>query len=362
MVAITIITAPMSQDSEPSRRPPTLPLVIGNRSTSHIEAPRFIQYASEQRRLETFVGWTGPPTLPRELAAAGFFYLGNGDQVTCYECALRIERWEEGDDPIVAHRRWQTNCRFVQTLPRFDITIATGPPPTEFRQSSLLLGGNRIIAPTPPTELNLPQPSPVLKLGHLNLAKPRGPMYPECSSYDRRLETFRDWPLTNAQSKEQLAEAGFFYINQNDQTLCYHCGGGLKHWVREDDPWVEHARWFNKCYWLWSVKGQAFVDRVQDQPGDSTTSESSEPSEQDPQVFNFEPDTFSEEGSDAATIVEPTWEPKDQGLCKICFNEDLGIVFLPCGHLVACTKCAPSLTRCAVCREPIILVARAVIS
>lgn len=42
----------------------------------------------------------------------------------------------------------------------------------------------------------------------------------------------------------------------------------------------------------------------------------------------------------------------DARVCQICFMEERGVVFLPCGHLVACVKCAPSLSTCAVCRQP----------
>ncbi|XP_008552293.3 baculoviral IAP repeat-containing protein 7-B-like [Microplitis demolitor] len=359
----------MSQNrgQSPRRRTPTPTLTIGYGPHSHVTVPRFIQYACEQRRFETFAGWTGPPTLLRDLAAAGFFYIGVGDQVTCYECAVRIGRWEEGEDPVASHRRWQPNCRFVQTLPIVDITLTPVPAPTPAEQpgrGSLLMDGNYFVIPDPPAEQSSPKVPQFLKLGHLNLAKPRGPMYPECSSYERRLESFHDWPTTNLQSKERLAEAGFLYANCNDQTLCFHCGGGLKYWIKEDDPWVEHAKWFNKCYWLWSVKGQSFIDRVQEQMGIPILPDNPEPPERVIRVSECErePEICREEGSDAETVVESTWGTEDQNRCKICLCEELGIVFLPCGHLVACAKCAPSLTRCAVCRELIVLVARAIIS
>lgn len=52
----------------------------------------------------------------------------------------------------------------------------------------------------------------------------------------------------------------------------------------------------------------------------------------------------------------------DARVCKICYNEELGVVFLPCGHMVACVKCAPGMTTCAVCREPVTMTVRAFFS
>lgn len=52
----------------------------------------------------------------------------------------------------------------------------------------------------------------------------------------------------------------------------------------------------------------------------------------------------------------------DARMCKICYNGELGVVFLPCGHIVACVKCAPGMTTCAVCREPVTMTVRAFFS
>jgi hypothetical protein len=52
----------------------------------------------------------------------------------------------------------------------------------------------------------------------------------------------------------------------------------------------------------------------------------------------------------------------DARVCQICFMEERGVLFLPCGHLVACVKCAPSLSTCAVCRQPFTGTVRAYLS
>ncbi|GBP63407.1 Death-associated inhibitor of apoptosis 1 [Eumeta japonica] len=43
---------------------------------------------------------------------------------------------------------------------------------------------------------------------------------------------------------EDLADAGFFYTGRSDKTLCFYCGGGLRDWKDNDNPWEEHAVWF----------------------------------------------------------------------------------------------------------------------
>merc|ERR1711971_574988 len=44
---------------------------------------------------------------------------------------------------------------------------------------------------------------------------------------------------------------------------------------------------------------------------------------------------------------------KEQRTRKICMDKEVGVVFLPCGHLCCCVLCAPSLRDCPVCRRNI---------
>nr|XP_035943681.1 baculoviral IAP repeat-containing protein 3-like [Halichoerus grypus] len=41
---------------------------------------------------------------------------------------------------------------------------------------------------------------------------------------------------------------------------------------------------------------------------------------------------------------------QEERTCKVCMDKEVSIVFIPCGHLVVCRDCAPSLRRCPICR------------
>ena len=43
----------------------------------------------------------------------------------------------------------------------------------------------------------------------------------------------------------------------------------------------------------------------------------------------------------------------DSRLCKVCMDEDACVVFIPCGHLMSCVNCSPSLKNCGICRRPV---------
>ena len=65
----------------------------------------------------TFNGrWTKDFIDTRELAKAGFFFVGHGDQVQCAFCACVVGYWEEGDFPIDDHKTDFETCSFVKGM------------------------------------------------------------------------------------------------------------------------------------------------------------------------------------------------------------------------------------------------------
>ncbi|XP_061416862.1 tumor susceptibility gene 101 protein-like [Lethenteron reissneri] len=44
---------------------------------------------------------------------------------------------------------------------------------------------------------------------------------------------------------------------------------------------------------------------------------------------------------------------QDRHTCKVCMDNEVSVVFVPCGHLVACQECASSLANCPICRAAV---------
>ncbi|XP_063370643.1 death-associated inhibitor of apoptosis 1-like [Cydia amplana] len=75
-----------------------------------------------------------------------------------------------------------------------------------------------------------------------------------------RLRTFKHWPKSMKQKPEEFA--GFYYTGQSDKTKCFYCDGGLKDWEKDEVPWEQHARWFDRCAYVQLVKGGDYVQKV----------------------------------------------------------------------------------------------------
>uniref|UniRef100_A0A8W8JKU2 RING-type domain-containing protein n=1 Tax=Magallana gigas TaxID=29159 RepID=A0A8W8JKU2_MAGGI len=57
--------------------------------------------------------------------------------------------------------------------------------------------------------------------------------------------------------------------------------------------------------------------------------------------------------SQATKLAEENRQLRQQRVCKICLDADIGVVFLPCGHLCCCQTCASEVPHCPVCRANI---------
>jgi len=372
-LATSTASASAPHDVGPSPPPPP-PQQPGNRNMQKLNMK------SEADRRRTYERWTVSFMDKNHLSAAGFYFTNRADVVRCAFCGVEVGRWEEGDDAFRDHQRWSPSCGFIKGLIVGNIPIGSDGQPGTSSSSLQLLSQETIrsydvcgpymeFRPNSGPEQGSMMNQSLLTAAEMQkhgINQCRGPQHPAYNTYEARLWSYESWPRSLKQKPDKLSEAGFYYTGKGDQTVCFHCGGGLRDWEETDDPWVEHAAWFPKCTHVVLIKGQAFIEEcrqlkepkaaVKDQKGlprDCQISQESSSSMQSvPQGSVSTP-----QGNDSEEKVID-----DARVCQICFMEERGVVFLPCGHLVACVKCAPSLSTCAVCRQPFTGTVRAFLS
>ena len=70
--------------------------------------------------------------------------------------------------------------------------------------------------------------------------------------------------------------------------------------------------------------------------------------------------TASSVSTEVSAISDPAMEDdlldensrlREEKTCKVCMDAEVGVVFLPCGHLVVCPNCAPSLKVRNKCKD-----------
>lgn len=230
-------------------------------------------------------------------------------------------------------------------------------------------------------------PTMDVSLERLGICPRQDAAHPTFTTPESRMESYSSWPLHIKLRPGALCDAGFYYTGKGDKTVCFQCGGGLKDWEENDDPWKEHARYFPKCTYLIQKQGRDFINEVlgkncrqalnvpipEDAQSVNVTAAASslEESSSMPEVSSSDVGSsgygsggsFADEASSSQEASKPATKVlTDQTACKICYAEEIGVVFLPCGHLVSCVNCAPSLKTCAVCRKPFSATVRAYLS
>ncbi|XP_076444922.1 uncharacterized protein LOC143282920 [Babylonia areolata] len=204
------------------------------------------------------------------------------------------------------------------------------------------------------------------------------PKRQDMASLQKRIASFEGkWKPSFAKTPQVLADCGMYYAGYADCARCFFCGGGLKNWEAPDEPWIEHARWFPKCAYLHLCKGAQFVEIVQrknrknetiimkdveeeimKKTGITDASAVSLPVTKGPRASETRKSQSlgsrnSKHAPGLQELEEEHEELTTQMVCKICMDERSSVVFLPCGHMVACTDCAVVLKNCPLCRADI---------
>ena len=116
-----------------------------------------------------------------------------------------------------------------------------------------------------------------------------------------------------------------FYKGEHDAVTCFFCAGTISHWLPGDDPWSVHANFFPECMFVYIKRGKHFIDGQR-------------------RGIAFISDY---------TTPNPVSGDKTRYECKICFSAEVGVVFRPCEHVIACYDCATNFKYCPWCKEKI---------
>lgn len=198
---------------------------------------------------------------------------------------------------------------------------------------------------------------------------------PDMVNLEARLKSYENkrWEEAKcAKTKQELAEAGFYYAGYGDCVRCFSCAGGIKNWEPEDEPWVEHARWFaqthhqtRQCTYVYLVKGPIFIDIVQRK---NRLKEKILMKDVKNEILKVKkPPTKKEEASpvlrendDLTSLLKKIKRLElenntleEEKLCTVCLCEPRCVAFLQCGHVVTCGECAAKLKNCVLCRSEI---------
>lgn len=129
--------------------------------------------------------------------------------------------------------------------------------------------------------------------------------HPKYIPYIERKNSFIDYP--KPEIIEKLVEAGFFYNGCSDETICFLCGLGMKQWLLDEEPWINHQTWNPLCLHV---------------------------------ICNKDNSTF-------------LWKKEKHNHCKFCNERSLEMLFIPCQHLICCDMCSKRIVFCLLCNKKV---------
>lgn len=187
--------------------------IIGNISLCNSSVD-FTKMKSESERLKSFDRtWPLSYINVNDLVEAGFFYTGVSDKVQCAYCKGIISNWEVGDIPSQEHLKHFPWCDYVP-----ESIVKAKTRLSWYKGSSEDICGN--VKKSVSANANhksskkrlIDKTQQHTTLEDLGVHLHESPAHPQQSSLAARLRSFAKWPSDVPVSKEDLAEAGFFYI------------------------------------------------------------------------------------------------------------------------------------------------------
>ena len=138
-------------------------------------------------RLRSLQHWPMRGTIDIDrVAEHGMYFTGDLDKIRCFYCSGSMINWDAGDDPVHEHDKYfgdRCNRGRVPSLGE-NIPMTRNPTPPEGHNSTTY--------------------------ERLNIITDR-PKHSQYVTEAARLESFRNWPIEEAQSKNTLVAAGFYY-------------------------------------------------------------------------------------------------------------------------------------------------------
>ncbi|GAV05583.1 hypothetical protein RvY_15687 [Ramazzottius varieornatus] len=251
--------------------------------------------ANYQVRLGTFKNWSNRIQVPEHLALAGFFFTGVNDNVRCFHCDGGLRCWSSSDDAWEEHAKWFPQCPYLVEV--------KGANYVENIQKAVLENNGGLTAGSRGRALRLSV-----------VSTPTTPVAPadEESVVRRVLEMGLPLPSVEQAIRER-------------RSACIP--GPAKPFINVEELMNSVLELENRRKPEGSSPGKvasSFFAKLKNSKKDSKKS-----------------------------VEDLTAENKrllQQRKCKICCDKEISIAFLPCGHLMVCSECAPLLRTCPQCR------------
>ncbi|XP_053163940.1 baculoviral IAP repeat-containing protein 2 isoform X2 [Hemicordylus capensis] len=371
--------------SEHRRHFPNCPFVEQTRDQPSFTVSN-LSMQTHVARVNTFRNWPITiPVQPQQIADAGFYYVGRNDDVKCFCCDGGLRCWESGDDPWVEHAKWFPRCEYLihvkgqefvhqvqarfphlleQLLSSSDIPVDENADPSVVHfEPGEHASEDAIMMKTPVVEaaLEMGFSRRLIKQTVQSKILTTGENYKTISDLvsdlvnaeDEKREDEKEVQLEESTSDLSLIRKNRMALFQRLTCVLPILESLLASRVITD---LEHHVIKQKTQT--SLQARELIDTVLVKGNAAANIFRNCLQECDPVLYK---DLFVEKNMTYIPTEDVSGLPMEEQLrrlqeertCKVCMDKEVSIVFIPCGHLVVCKECAPSLRKCPICRGTI---------
>uniref|UniRef100_A0A803TKV0 RING-type E3 ubiquitin transferase n=1 Tax=Anolis carolinensis TaxID=28377 RepID=A0A803TKV0_ANOCA len=357
--------------SEHRRHFPTCPFVEQTQSQPGFTVSN-LSMQTYRARVGTFENWPMTvPVLPQRLADAGFYYVGRNDDVKCFCCDGGLRCWESGDDPWEEHAKWFPRCEYLihrkgqefvrcvqarfphlleQLLSTSDIPVDenTSPPIIRFEPGE---NGSEdeVIMKTPVVEAALEMgfrrrlvkqivQSKILRTGESY--KSINDLVSDLIAADDEKRDDEKEP----QMEESTSDLSLIRKNRVALFQRLTCVLPILECLLASKAISSLEYQVIKQKTQTPLQARELIDTILVKGNKAANIFRNCIQESDPVLYQ---DLFG------LSMEEQLRRLQEERTCKVCMDKEVSIVFIPCGHLVVCKECAPSLRKCPICRGTI---------
>ncbi|KAG8452983.1 hypothetical protein GDO86_004695 [Hymenochirus boettgeri] len=373
--------------SEHRRHFPDCPFLKNGARTSSRFSVSNISMQTSTARLKTFVNWPSRiPVTPSKLAEAGFYYVGRNDDVKCFCCDGGLRCWESGDDPWVEHAKWFPRCEYLLHIKSHDFVrdiqeryphlldqlLSSSESQSGEGKHPLIIRLGMENSQEDEIMMNTPMVQTALEMGfNRRLVKQtiQSKVLTSGENYDQLDDLITD--LLSAQEEQSEEERNrqaeenssdeISLIRKSRISLSQRIAGSslpiLDYLLSSDDiSTSEYELLKGKAPSI--IQAQEIIDAIISKGKNAVQTLKNCLQKHDLNLFRqlFAEQSLkclsSDDYSDLS-MEEQLRRLQEERTCKICMDQEVSIVFIPCGHLVVCKDCAPSLRKCPICRGTI---------
>ncbi|NXO18795.1 BIR protein, partial [Oriolus oriolus] len=346
-----------------------------------------VSMQTHEARVKTFINWpTRIPVQPEQLADAGFYYVGRNDDVKCFCCDGGLRCWESGDDPWIEHAKWFPRCEYLlrvkgrefvsQIQARFphlleQLLSSSDPPVDENLDPPIIRFEPGESHSEDAIMMNTPVVKAALEMGFSRrLIKQTvqskilatGENYKTVNDLVSDLLTAEDEKIEEEKEKqlEEVASDDLSLIRKNRMALFQRltCVLPILESLLSAKVITELEHDVIKQKTQTALQARELIDTILVKGNEAASVFRNCLRDCDPVLYK---DLFVEKTMKYAPTEDVSGLPMEEQLrrlqeertCKVCMDREVSIVFIPCGHLVVCKECAPSLRKCPICRGTI---------